>query len=336
MEGTKFLTGRNYGRSIREVSMTGSELDVAVSYWTEDIMRLHQLLDTARLTSGPRMRVICDLFHRACHWAPVEELRDCNVEVRRLQGLHAKVWICESHVIIGSANSSNSALHLTQSDRRNEEAGVKLDNASVIEDARRWFGKIWGLATPVTDQDIDWKKENHPNPENGGGSGAGHSHDDQSDEMHTFEELVGESAARNYREVLESLGFDYAGRPGNLRKQFDNIENANVFSAELVDAIQLLVVEACGAGSFGDEILVPPGFLEPSGFAKRVLHERIANLVVGLQHRNLKLVQGEAQNELTYSLRLSSKRTGMKSVAVLTLLGRWIEACQDRPASIIE
>ncbi len=329
MKDIEFLTGSDYGDAVREILESDSEIDVAVAYWSERILDELPMLESIRKSHEPRFRVICDLWNQACRARPINELFSCNLPIRKLEGLHAKVWIGRSQAIIGSANSSLAALHLPRSSSRNVEAGIRVSHDSIVLSARSWFEDIWNRAKPITSAEVACKEECHPLAENGDM--------DRVPDNRPFEDLVGELPARNYQENLESLGFSLEGGSGNLRIRFDQITNLGVFSSGLSMAIGQLVAEAEDVNAFEmNEVLVPHHFPRVTGDPNSILYDRIADLVEDDEGRRLKLEPGEAQNAATFSLRMSSTRPGKGSYAILTLRANRLDAMQDRPSNLPE
>lgn len=329
MQNFDFLTDGTYGEAVLDFLRTSSQLDLAVAYWSSEILDDLELRNKIDEIGSSKLRVICDLGHPACHRQPIEELIDKGVCVKRMKGLHAKVWVGQDQVIIGSANSSKAALHLSEPSQVNAEAGVRISDEKMIEYVGAWFNRIWESkhVNLVTAGDLKRKKQHHP----GAQSPSRADFDDEQEPPNRnrpFEYFVGEQAGRNYRVNLGQLKFCPMGKPGNLRIRLEKIENMSDFSNRLADAIEQLLGEAQGVGLKKKTTLVPQGFREQSQGANRVLYERIAELVESHEGSNLWLKSGESRH--TYSLRLAHKRAGMKEIALLTLQTDKIDAAQNR------
>ncbi|MYD45826.1 MAG: hypothetical protein F4W92_05685 [Gammaproteobacteria bacterium] len=83
-----------------------------MSYWGKDALvetGLRQRIDV----DPTSVQVICDLWSGACNPAPIQQLIKSGVEVKTLDHFHAKVLVCGSDVLVGSASASLNGLVLT-------------------------------------------------------------------------------------------------------------------------------------------------------------------------------------------------------------------------------
>ena len=177
---------------------------MAVSYWSCEILKDLGLRARMNETEGPTYRVICDLVHIACHWQPIEEFVNSGVYVKSVVGLHSKVWIGQDLVIVGSANSSHSALHFHPSSRGNVETGLKITNKQVVRSTKEWFREVWdgNEAKSVTTEDLRVKKRHHPRSQRPSQAPL----PSHRTPLRLFEDFVGDLAGQNYRENLRNLG----------------------------------------------------------------------------------------------------------------------------------
>jgi hypothetical protein len=71
-------------------------------------------------------------------------------------GLHAKVYITTSGVIIGSANASNNGLNQEGAEIDfQREAAVECTDATIMENASEWFDKHWDEASKIDKKRLD-------------------------------------------------------------------------------------------------------------------------------------------------------------------------------------
>ncbi len=120
------------------------DLWIAVAYWGKDA--INEIGLTAKITADPkRVRVICDLMTGSCNPEPIRSLIKRDVQVRTLDGMHAKVWICGDRVITGSANASINGLGYddTSTLTANSEAAILSESNCIAVAARKWFNEIW-------------------------------------------------------------------------------------------------------------------------------------------------------------------------------------------------
>ena len=103
----RFLAGADIQTQVRMIASRTGEVMAAVAYWGSGAAERTGLTQHNRPAS---VRVICDLLSGACNPAEIEALRALGVTVKTLDRLHAKVWIGEDDVIVGSANASRNGL----------------------------------------------------------------------------------------------------------------------------------------------------------------------------------------------------------------------------------
>lgn len=121
---------------------TQSKLQIAVAYWGDGALKETELSD--RIKSNPEtVKVICDLESGACNPQEVQCLLDKNVQVRTLKNFHAKIWICDDVVIVGSANASSNGLGFFNDKTSNTEAAICVTDKSFAHEARQWFDDQW-------------------------------------------------------------------------------------------------------------------------------------------------------------------------------------------------
>jgi len=75
--------------------------------------------------------------------------------VRKLNTLHAKVYIGESSAIVCSANASLNGLGSGNDVPPSwREAGVRIDAKDIVTEIEEWFAKIWNDATEISEADL--------------------------------------------------------------------------------------------------------------------------------------------------------------------------------------
>ena len=328
MPDIKFLFGESYRDAVKEIIRDRSDLRIAVSYWGREILSRLGLRERFE-NGGNNVKVICDLRHIACRREPIEEMVDANVPLKLLDFLHAKVWISDSQLIVGSANSSRSALHFTVLVRNtNEEAGLLIRDTSTIADAKRWFDERWNSQNSVciTPEEMTRKREEHPNQND---------HLNQRyypNETHrrTFEEFVGERAGNDFRRRLTDLEFvQNANRLLSIK--YDEIDDMDSFVRRLVSALGELIDNAVGVNRmYGRESPIPARFLRDYGHERNTLHRHIADFVEGNEGRFLWINEGEGIHDLGFSLRIKHPRAGAKGISLLTINSNRMSAAGDR------
>lgn len=127
------------------------EMDIAVAFWGEGAV------DELGLASKRKtIRVLLDLSAGASNPKEIRRLRALTTSaVRSLDRLHAKVYISNSQVLIGSANASANGLGSEGAESTKwQELGVLMSNEGLVEEAKRWFEQRWKLGREITDDDL--------------------------------------------------------------------------------------------------------------------------------------------------------------------------------------
>jgi len=155
----RFLTDYEIQKQVKKIASQNSDLMAAVAYWGRGAAERTGLKDLVK-NEQIDIRIICDLLSGACNPSEIEELIGTpGIHVRKLDRLHAKVWIGGEHVIVGSANASSSGLPSKEDSHANIEAAVLFAEESIAEQAKCWFNRQWGTALDITDRDIDLARD---------------------------------------------------------------------------------------------------------------------------------------------------------------------------------
>lgn len=126
---------------------------IAVAFWGNGSDQL--------IRGNGHFQILCNLEHPGTHPWVIERIRGLhNVDIRRLDELHAKVFIGSGGVFVGSANLSERALGMQRSDVQGWiEAGVYIEGRSDDQsEANAWFESIWATAGEITDKDLELAK----------------------------------------------------------------------------------------------------------------------------------------------------------------------------------
>ena len=170
----RFLYGDRIREEIKNLVDRSGKLSVAVAYWGKCGAKHTGI---AGRSDRENTRVICDPRSGACNPAELRALLTLPVQLWELPGLHAKVWISDATVIVGSANASIGGLGDEEGRQANFEAAVMTDDEGVARRAQGWFDRLWDQkALPLGDAalkaaDRAWARR-HP-PSGSGGKGAG-------------------------------------------------------------------------------------------------------------------------------------------------------------------
>ena len=155
----QFLYDEQILKQIRNISKKKQLLQIAVAYWGKKAIEQTNL--KARIEIDPSsVRIICDLESGSCNPYTIQRLIDAQVEVRKCTKMHAKIWICGNHVIIGSANASTNGLGFddAKSLRNNKEAAAHIVDKVFARKARSWIDGLWEHSTTIDELDIELAK----------------------------------------------------------------------------------------------------------------------------------------------------------------------------------
>ncbi|CUA91261.1 PLD-like domain [Chelatococcus sambhunathii] len=155
---TEFLSGKALHDAIAEIAKS-ERLYCAVAFWGDGADSLIGQFD------GRDIKIICNLNHigtnpRVIGKFPLEY-------VRRLDDLHAKVYIGDTHIVVTSANASRNGIDLGGiRGARWVEAGIRIPCERQIID---WFNGLWEESASISEKDIElaislWDQESKKFP----------------------------------------------------------------------------------------------------------------------------------------------------------------------------
>lgn len=107
-------------------------------------------------TFSGRTRLVCWLSSTATNPYAVAQMIQRGLDVRQLDEMHAKVFLClgsEEIAIVGSANLSSAALAVDDAAGQ-FEAAMQTTERRVVRAIREWFGDLWLKARPIRDADL--------------------------------------------------------------------------------------------------------------------------------------------------------------------------------------
>lgn len=148
---TRFLGSPAKIRSaLNRIAKGASQLDLAVAFVGSD---WNSIIGTV----AEPVRLVCWLSSTNTNpYAVRQMMQRKNVEVRRIDRMHAKVYFAHGEIpaaIIGSANLSIAAL--AEDDGIGQyEAAMLTHNANVCVKIHAWFETLWGAADKISDDDL--------------------------------------------------------------------------------------------------------------------------------------------------------------------------------------
>jgi hypothetical protein len=136
-----------------------AQIRIAVAYWGQGAIERLGL----QKAKGRDIKIVCDLLSGACNPAESKKLRTIfgTDRVRKLSRLHAKVWIIDDCVILGSSNASANGLGQQGREASDLiEANVLIRDQTSVAQISQWYEtKVWKTATEITDTDIKIARE---------------------------------------------------------------------------------------------------------------------------------------------------------------------------------
>lgn len=142
------------------------DLDLAVAFWGTGAIQLLGLAKPER-----DLRVLLDLSSGASHPDEVNALRRLSrCKVRCLPRFHAKTYLSDRAMVVGSANASGDGLGKKGAEHtRWHELAMFSDDPVVVREGADWFDRKWRTAKIVTDEDVaaarvKWLIKQHQRP----------------------------------------------------------------------------------------------------------------------------------------------------------------------------
>lgn len=160
----EFLYDAELSERIRDVAR-GPDVRCAVAFWsTEGITRVFD--DEA---AAKRARIVCDISMGSTSADALIALGAPGRETLRHQrDMHAKVYLSDRGLIVGSANASASALSMVAATARLTETGVHhLPGSAPWEAAAGWFETLCDRSDEIGDDEIEWARRAYRPPAGG-------------------------------------------------------------------------------------------------------------------------------------------------------------------------
>jgi hypothetical protein len=147
---TQFLTSKQVGVVIRRV-VKGAGACCAVAFWGDGY-------DGGLFQGGMPYdaRVICDVTMGGTNPKELGRLgAPDNPRLRHIPRLHAKVYLSDRGVVVGSANASENGLGAAANGGLVEACVFHPPGDEVYQQAASWFKRRWERSFPVDDDALD-------------------------------------------------------------------------------------------------------------------------------------------------------------------------------------
>lgn len=146
----KFLDNPNIAPAVREIIRSSENVALAVAFWGRDAGK--SLLGDINSTRKNSVRLLCDLEMGGTNPWEIDQLLSEQYLLSHFPYLHAKVYLGDNRVVVGSANASANGIGLEgeQCDGL-QEAALYSEDSNVVASAWTWFEDLWDRSTLISD-----------------------------------------------------------------------------------------------------------------------------------------------------------------------------------------
>lgn len=133
-------------RSSVQIVLAGNDIRCAVAFWGDGAIKA--LFGTKK--RALEARVICDLSMGGTNPKELELLgAPGNSRLKHLKGLHAKLYVSSSGMVVTSANASNRGIGFLDQAELTECGTFHRADTKAFRDATKWFETIWDAAEDI-------------------------------------------------------------------------------------------------------------------------------------------------------------------------------------------
>lgn len=154
-----FLTGNAYREAIKEQIQKSDTIKAAVAFWGKGSDSLIEQIEPSKI------QIICDVSMGASNADVIRRIRDGvgTTRVKKVNSFHAKVWIFDNALILGSANASTAALgpigEETEANQlKHIEYGVLIQDPTAVAEAKVWFRQLFddpAMSSEISEFDLE-------------------------------------------------------------------------------------------------------------------------------------------------------------------------------------
>ena len=133
-------------KQIEQILKKSKNINLAVAFWGQGAS------NSIKKVKNKKIKIICNLESGATN--PYEIIKIGKLvgfdKIRSIKNLHAKVYLTEKEMILGSSNFSANGLSLEGNEiNKLIEANVSLDDKNVIFQANNWFSDLWSQSKKI-------------------------------------------------------------------------------------------------------------------------------------------------------------------------------------------
>lgn len=125
---------------IESITKEAADIKLAVAFWGKGAS------ETIKRIKNKKVKIICNLESGATNPYEIIEIGKMigYKNIRSVKKLHAKVYLTNNKMIIGSSNFSANGLSL-EGDETNKliEANLLIEDKMIIQETKVWFNNLW-------------------------------------------------------------------------------------------------------------------------------------------------------------------------------------------------
>lgn len=155
----EFFDGTNAQSKIASLISNADRIRIAVAYWGKDAARNLRLKDLKRRD----VKIVCDLDNGGSNPSEIKEIQRTfgKQNVLSCPWLHAKAWITDKCVILGSSNASANGIGWEGAETSGLiEANIITDDKNIVSAVHKWFEQcVMRGARQINKDDFDRAKK---------------------------------------------------------------------------------------------------------------------------------------------------------------------------------
>ncbi len=141
---------------IETITKEAADIKLAVAFWGQGSSEMIKKI------KNKKVQFICNLESGATN--PYELIKIGKLigfkKIRSIKNLHAKVYLTNNKMILGSSNFSSNGLSLEGDDANKLiEANLLIEDSNIIKAAHHWFNSLWKSAKKV---DVNYCEKHIP------------------------------------------------------------------------------------------------------------------------------------------------------------------------------
>ena len=144
--------GPSIRKCVAKLLKGSSPAYIASPYWTKGTLTA---LGFGAGSLDGKLAVLCDLRSGACDPTAIQDMLNRGASVVSVDRLHAKVYIGDSGVIVGSANATTAGLwHGSNSDAGNHEAAICATSSDAALPWLKWWRELATAGIDLSNKQI--------------------------------------------------------------------------------------------------------------------------------------------------------------------------------------